>query len=352
VGTCVIVDFCGRQASSRDDTDGPIFHEANDCLLIVVGDKDCIPALEMGIRFLREGSKGVIYSHSKYAYGNLTRVSGDYELPENSNVIYHAHVKKIVKPTEVEIATSRKKIANDCYKNEWSNGHGSSRPLYLYKKAAEAMNNVLVDSPGDEEARCILVDCLNNMAAVHLRAKEYGKAKEAATRVLEQDPDNVKALCRAARSAMLDQAGSYEESEAAISAAESLKPDDVDVIKVRSELTRRKREYKNKSKAAFSKLGSSEKKPKKDVPGKNNDSVGKTATSNSNNNEKTESSGDPSNTSRPPELRSWSEVLRPMILQMAISFIALFVFQYMAKQKDIESIKEHVHKDMNSDTEF
>jgi hypothetical protein len=254
VGTPVVIDFVGRQASTRDDEKGPIFHAAKDWL-IVVGDKDVVPALEMGIRFLQEDSHGVVYSHSKFAYGNIVRLSGDYKLPPSSNVVYYVHVKKIVNASEVEIAQSRKKIANDSYENEWSDGHGKDRPLYLYKKAADAMNHWLISSPDDETAKRILIDCLNNMAAVHLRAKQYGKAKEVATNVLMHDPDNLKALCRAARAAMLDPGGSYEESDAAIAAAEIVNGDDPDVIKLRVELEHRKRDYKRKSKAMFSKIG-------------------------------------------------------------------------------------------------
>lgn len=337
--------FIGREASNKDDSSGPIFHAAND-LLIVVGDKDCIPALEMGIRFLREGSKGIVYSHSKYAYGNLTRTHGDYVLPANSNVVYQVHVKKIVQASEIEIAKSRKQIANDCYQNEWNNGHGKSRPLYLYKKAADAMNNVLVDSPDNDEARTILVDCLNNTAALHLRAKEYGKAKEAATRVLVHDPDNVKALCRAARAAMLDPAGSYEESEAAISAAESVNADDPDVIKLRSELTRRKKEYKKKSKAVFSKLGASKKKASKDVESNAESRTKGTKTHNTGDQDTEKQADESSNPTRVPP--SWYQVLKPMLLQMTISLIALFLFQYIAKLMDTEDLKEQLQKDMDS----
>lgn len=348
VGTCVLVDFVGRKASNRDDESGPIFHQAND-LLVVVGDKDCLPALEMGIRFLREGSKGVIYSHSKYAYGNLSRVHGDYVLPENSNVIYQVFVKKVVEANDIEIAASRKEIANDCYKNEWSDGHGKNRPLYLYNKAGNMMKNVLVDTPDNETARSILVDCLNNTAAVYLRAKEYGKAKEAATLVLVEDPDNVKALCRAARAAMLDPAGSYEESEAAIATAETLKPNDPDVIKVRTELTRRKRDYKKKSKAAFSKLGASaggDDKPKKSsaVSGRKSSQIEQPGNTSVN------ESKDGSDNDKTRELQSWAEILMPILIQMVVSFVGLFVFRYfLAKQQDMEGMQNQFQEDTNVD---
>jgi tetratricopeptide (TPR) repeat protein len=348
VGTCVLVDFVGRQASSKHDIRGTVFHAAND-MLLVVGDKDCIPALEMGIRFLREGSKGLVYSHSKYAYGNLTRINGDYILPQNSNVMYEVHIKKIVHGAgEVEIASSRKKIANDCYKNEWNNGHGKSRPLYLYRKAAEAMDRVLIDSPDNEEARSILVDSLNNMAAVHLRAKDYGEAKNAATRVLMHDPDNVKALCRAARAAMLDPAGSYEESEAAISVAESVNASDPAVVKLRSELIRRKKEYKKKNKAAYSKLGVSEKKPKSRESAVMNEDQRNTAKDvRTTENTRGQDANETLYNAR--ESQTWYDVWRPMLLQMMISLVALFVFQHYFKQTaNSDKIKENLENDVDS----
>ena len=41
------------------------------------------------------------------------------------------------------------------------------------------------------------LDSLNNISAVHLRAKGYGLAKEAAANAIQIDPNNMKALCRA-----------------------------------------------------------------------------------------------------------------------------------------------------------
>ena len=47
-----------------------------------------------------------------------------------------------------------------------------------------------------------LIACLNNMSACHLSLKQYAKAKELCVRVLELEPSNVKALMRAAKSAL------------------------------------------------------------------------------------------------------------------------------------------------------
>jgi FKBP-type peptidyl-prolyl cis-trans isomerase len=55
---------------------------------------------------------------------------------------------------------------------------------------------------GDEEVVSAYLSCLNNMAACQLRLGENSKAKEVCIRVLEMDPDNHKALLRAAKAAL------------------------------------------------------------------------------------------------------------------------------------------------------
>ena len=108
----------------------------------------------------------------------------------------------------------------------------------LYKTTmltiAIAMTTAIVTIPLE-----IMLDCLNNIAACHLRAKEFHQAKEAAVKVLSFDPDNLKRLVRAAKAALLDPASSYEEVEAAIAAAEMDHPDDSEVQKLRIELNQR-----------------------------------------------------------------------------------------------------------------
>lgn len=264
VGDALSIEFEARQASSLDEEDGPIFQEVKDWL-VVVGDKDVIPVLEMGLRFMHEGETSLVYGHSKYAYGPLGRKQGEYVLPPDSNIVYRVKINKLVRDGEerfspefqLEVAANRKKIGNDCYQFEWSDGYGKGRALQLYNKAAKEMTNLLTESTDEaiqEQAMAILVDCLNNIAAVYMKAKEYGKAKEAATQVILRDSNNMKALLRAARAALYDPAGSFEESEAAIAAAEQVNPDDKDLGKLKAELSRKKKEYKKKSKAMFSKM--------------------------------------------------------------------------------------------------
>lgn len=265
LGDALYIDFELRQATDRNHEDGQLFQTVKDWL-VVIGDKDTTPALEMGLRFMHDGETSLIYSESKYAYGLAGRKQDGCVLPPNAKVMYRVRITKLIPGDsdlyhspdfQMKIAQSKKCIGNDCYYFEWANGQGKGKTLMLYKKASEAMLNLITENEDEnvrKEASAIFVDCMNNIAAVYLKAKEYGKAKEAAAKVILHDPDNMKALLRAARAALYDPAGTFEESAAAIAAAEQVNPDDVDLRNLKIELGKKKKEYNAKSKAMFAKM--------------------------------------------------------------------------------------------------
>ena len=314
-----MVDFIARYAETKDEIDGPIFQEAKGWL-VVVGDGDVVPALEMGIRFLLSGQTGRIWSHSKYSLGPGIRThkpttSGttkepveSYTLPPNSSVIYEVTVQQKVMDTSrlnpyftIQKALTRKNIANDVFQNEWkvqpdtaiqkeqkstssqddvnenkdvaSNNAAieadvsmaMSRAIRLYQKAASDMETLLQgtyfqqveeDHPQRHQARQVMLDCLNNIIAVHLRSEEYHKAKLAAVKVLEHDTKNLKALLRAAKAAMMDPASTMEEAEVALAAAEKEivykdVKEEKELKRLRQQFKKKQQEYKMKSKAMF-----------------------------------------------------------------------------------------------------
>ena len=271
----ILVDIIGRQVDSPSDetNDAPIFHDVKD-VWIILGDKDVLPVVEMGIRYCPVGETVTVWGHSKFAYGFSKRTHEKYELPPNSNVQYDITVKKLISGQErdahklkwcVTATESKKNIANDAYQNEWSDGQGKARIRYLYEKAAKELELVIdgvQKEPEDEaekeyfeKAKAILMDCLNNIAAVEIRAKEYHLAKEAAVRVLQREPNNFKGLIRAAKAALLDPASSYEEVDAALAAAAE-KANDVqakDLEKLMSDFVRRKQAYEQRSKKMYAK---------------------------------------------------------------------------------------------------
>lgn len=281
-----MIDFVGRVAADKSVTDGPIFQQVKGWL-ITVGDGDVLPCLEMAIRFMETGQTGRVWAHSKFGLGNGTRtyktVDGNtQQLPTHASVMFEVKVTMMVMDTSrlnpyftIQKATTRKLIANDIYQHEWCPAPKSTddpscdmamnRAIRLYTKAAKDMESLLngtyfqqveEDHPQRHQARQLLMDCLNNIVAVHLRQKKYHTAKEASVEVLKQDPKNIKALLRAAKASLSDPASTLEEVEAALKAAEGeityKNPQQEKELKqIKAQFKRKRLEYKEQTKAMF-----------------------------------------------------------------------------------------------------
>uniref|UniRef100_A0A7S2HK08 peptidylprolyl isomerase n=1 Tax=Helicotheca tamesis TaxID=374047 RepID=A0A7S2HK08_9STRA len=249
---------------------------------LTMGDSEVTPALEMGVKFLCEGGRAYVLSQAKFAYGHTGRLGTKpcVNVEGLQSVLYDVAVVSVLSCSsdkydthecQIQRAAAKKVLANDCYASEWD-GMGMSRALKLYSKASDMMSSLIARLPDPvpddlketaHQAQTLVIDCLNNVAAVHLRAKEYGKAKQACVQVIQIDQQNIKALCRAAHAAMRDPSSSYEESDAAIAAAEEvlekLDPKDetklfIEVRRLRHDLTARKRKYKEQQKDMSKKM--------------------------------------------------------------------------------------------------
>ena len=189
----------------------------------------------------------------------------------------------------IQKAVSRKTIANDIYTHEWcpppagerdpSCDAAMARALRLYKKAAQEMetllggtyfNQVEENHPQRIQASQIMLDSLNNIVAVYLRQKQYHEAKQSAVEVLKQDPKNIKALLRAAKSSLLDPASTMEEVKAALSAADDEitykhPQEEKELKRIKAQYKRKQQEYKKKTKEMFSNKLNKEESPGKET---------------------------------------------------------------------------------------
>ena len=260
-------DATEEEKDSDEPVGAPIFHSAHDWM-VVVGEKDVVPALELAIRFMNVGETALVWSHAKYAYGLSSRGHGDYTLPPHSNVKYRVTLKSIIDDKQrdepgflIKYSAAKKDIGNDVFANEWDQHQGKAKAIQLYSKGASNLQ-LLLQRAGEiqdrdlaQQASSLMVDCLNNIVVVHLRAKEYHAAKQAAVKVLTVDPGNPKALLRAAKAALLDPASSYEEVKAALdAAAEAEGTDDKELAKLRYQFQQQQKEYRKRSKAFAAKM--------------------------------------------------------------------------------------------------
>lgn len=259
----VHIDFIGRCASSKDDFGGKIFQEVENWT-IVIGERDVVNAVEMGVRFMKH-SHAVVYSHSKFALGPGTRVHGDYELPPDSNVIYEITIRRIVENVDdialLEICQSKKAIANDIVRHERIQTHefAKQRALQLYKRAIAMLESSLQKPNDDYQSvtECLL-DCRNNIAAVYLTCKQYHDAKEACIEVLKLDSKNGKALLRAAKACIYDPSSTFLEAKATIQAAEKMCGENEDLAKeirkLKDDLSKRQAKHKRQKQLMVSRM--------------------------------------------------------------------------------------------------
>lgn len=241
----------------RGEEIGPIFQVASRWT-IVIGDRDVVNAVEMGVRFMTHQTARV-YSHAKFALGPGTRTwgssdgsgGGECTVPPNANVLYDITIDDIVTTVDdrtlLEVARTRKMIGNDIFRHEHVAQHefAKQRALHQYKKAIAVLESLLQSKtateadPGTDAFRAevwqCLLDCRNNIAAVHLSCQDYHAAKLACIETLQLDPANGTALVRAAKACLYDPSSSFVEASAALrSAQDVLRDDDTDVALLQS----------------------------------------------------------------------------------------------------------------------
>lgn len=251
--------------------------------LITFGNGDVLPGVEMALRFLKLNQCGVVKCHSKYAYGSYGRKSrnGIPEVPPNANVIFKVRIKSILPQHDVKSKTNSfqislfkamKNIGNHYYKNDWvgsDGGNGKIRALKLYntisKDGLEMLQDLEHGSLDRREVYFIIVDSYNNLTALHLREKEYRKAKDVATQAIQLDPYNMKALCRAAKALLM--IGEFEECKAVLDAADET-AENIDteegfnkthVKRLKRELALKKKEHKKLEKQIYAQMLSGKK---------------------------------------------------------------------------------------------
>lgn len=251
--------------------------------IIKLGSANVVPGLEMATRFLSKGESALVKCHSKYAYynGRLNSCQDDgckEDLPDNINILFQVTLREIIplgkafKPSfRLKLGIHLKVMGNDAYKYEWipsnQGGNGKTKALKLYGDASQELMSLMKDSDEnisnenmDKEMKlqCMrnLVDCFNNIASVHLRAGDYGKAKEAATEAIKIDQDNVKALYKAAKASLM--LSDFDECEAVLEVLQNLDGANRDVQRLRKDFYHSKSIYKKKEKELYSKMMSND----------------------------------------------------------------------------------------------
>ena len=180
----------------------------------------------------------------RFAYGPTGRVG---IIKPDSNLEYDVIVQNIIFDTNtysdlynlIDAITLRKECGN-----RWFSYNDFNKAGLSYTKGIKlAESGINEDNETNQDTiQSLYIACLNNLAACHLSTAQFSKAKEICIRVLEMDPNNIKALLRAARTALA--LHDYEECDLCLQTVLKLEPNNEQALNEMKKLKIAKHNYK------------------------------------------------------------------------------------------------------------
>ncbi|XP_063146867.1 peptidyl-prolyl cis-trans isomerase FKBP8 [Candoia aspera] len=205
--------------------DGMVVEE-DPSLTFTLGDCDVIQALDLCVQLMDMGEMALITSDGKYCFGPQGRSP---DIPPDASLTLEVELLAAQDAPDLELLSGKEKISLANRKRERGNFHYQRADYVLaansYDVALKVINsNSKVDFSEEEEAELVEVKmkCLNNLAASQLKLDHYEAALRSCNQVLEQQPDNIKALFRKGK--VLAQQGEYSGAIPILKAALKLEP--------------------------------------------------------------------------------------------------------------------------------
>ena len=230
---------------------------------VKIGDGECSPGLELGLRSLRVGEKGTIECEPRFAFGSSGRPAareGDMAVDANTAVSFVVEIKALgtesmdpsaLAPPERIVEGERKRQSG----NEnctYADYERAARCYGAALKAVDGLLGVLEEKEALETVARLIIDCGNNLAFTYIKLGNHAKAEAACISVLQGDPSNPKALYRAGVAAMHQT--KFVEARLALQKLLALEPENVSCKTQLRELARREKKYKEKEKKVASRM--------------------------------------------------------------------------------------------------
>jgi len=234
--------------------DGTLIETVKD-FKFVLGAEEVIEGLEQGVKEMRQGEKALLTIKPNYAYKETG--SAEKKIPPNATLVYEVELADFTKEKESwEMQTQEKFDSCEKAKGEGNDLYKVGkyqRALKKYKKAFDYVDSDYSMEEGEKpKAKAFKVACLSNLAACHIKLKNWKDVIENSKKVLDMDKDNIKALYRRGMAnSALDE---WDLSEADFNRALELEPDNKEVKKELALLKRKRAAQDQKDKKRFKNL--------------------------------------------------------------------------------------------------
>ncbi|XP_040273569.1 peptidyl-prolyl cis-trans isomerase FKBP8 [Bufo bufo] len=221
-----------------------------------LGDGDVIQALDLCVQLMGTEETVLIDANSKYCYGKEGRSP---DILPNANLVLEVTLLDVKDGPDLELLTGQEKLALANKKRERGNFYYQQADYVFainsYDIALKIVNSSSkVDFTPEEEEELLDVKmkCLNNLAASQLKLDHYEAALKSCNMVLEQQPENIKALFRKGK--VLAQQGEYTEAIAILREALKLEPTNKTIHAELSKLVKKHADQKNVETAMYKKM--------------------------------------------------------------------------------------------------
>jgi len=174
--------------------------------------------------------------------------------PEGKDTFYEIEVTAMEKGKEKWNASEQERVDEGFrYKTEGNAMFKELRYAAAIKKYTKALDWVDKDFEDDEELKKkkleLDISANNNLALIYLKRKDYAEATEHATKVLDIEPNNLKALLRRGQSRLYG--GFLEESKADLKRAQGLDATNTAVAKLLKVVTVKHKAYVKKQQKLY-----------------------------------------------------------------------------------------------------
>eukprot|EP00246_Nothoceros_aenigmaticus_P003382 TRINITY_DN1451_c0_g1_i1.p1 TRINITY_DN1451_c0_g1~~TRINITY_DN1451_c0_g1_i1.p1 ORF type:complete len:595 (+),score=183.93 TRINITY_DN1451_c0_g1_i1:170-1954(+) len=234
--------------------DGTIFEKEGhdgDLFEFVSDEEQVIAGLDRAIGTMKKGEISLVTIAPDYGYGDVETKRALATVPPKATLTFEVELVSFVKEKENWDVDNAEKTVFAAKKKEEGNVLFKAGKFWrASKKYEKAVKFVEVDSAFDDEqkkqSKVLKVSCYTNNAACKLKLKSYHDAVKLATKALEVDSSNVKALFRRAQGYI--EIADYDLAEWDIKKALELEPKNTEV-KVLAKSLKQKQIEQNKKEA-------------------------------------------------------------------------------------------------------
>lgn len=206
----------------------------NSSLEFILGEGEVIQAFDLALALTELDEVCELVTDARYAYGKTGKPEAKPPIPPDAKLTYEIQLLAVRDGPNINTMSDEERMTIGEKKREMGNN------LYTAEDYAGAINSYqraikYLGSSTSKEVQSLRVKCWNNMAAAQLKIKAYPAAEKSCSRVLQVDPDNVKALFRKGK--VLAASGDTDQAIGLIKKANQLDPSNQTI---RKELTRLK----------------------------------------------------------------------------------------------------------------